>query len=166
AEEVEATLIVCGRNGHATSELKRIHAETGLGDRVRFLGNRDDVPEILAAADIFAFPSVYEGLGGAVIEAMALGLPVVCSDIPALREVVEQERNARLVPSMDPRAMARALRTILEEPTMADRMGRRSRRIFLERFTLERSAQRMIDLYREVSGHGRGKDVPVAIPLS
>jgi glycosyltransferase involved in cell wall biosynthesis len=143
-------VLVCGREGHMTSDLERLHARLRLGDRVRILGDRTDVPDLLAAADLFVFPSLYEGLGGAVIEAMALGLPIVASDIPALREVVEDGRNGLLVRPGSGEALAAAVRGILEDRGRAAAFGARSRMIFDERFTIERSAERMIRLYRQV----------------
>lgn len=143
-------ILVCGREGHATAELRNIHERLGLGDRVRFLGDRDDVPDILAAADVFAFPSVYEGLGGAVVEAMAMGLPVVCSDLPALREVVEEGCSGLMVEPEDPRSLAEALSRILDDPRMGSSFGNRGVEIYRERFTIDRSAERMIHLYRRL----------------
>jgi glycosyltransferase involved in cell wall biosynthesis len=143
-------VLVAGRAGHATAELERQRDELGLADRVRFLGFRDDAPELLAAADVFAFPSLYEGLGGAVIEAMALGLPVVASDLPALREVVEPDGNAVLVPAGDADALAGAVGDLLDDPDRRARYALRSREIFDERFTLERSTARMVELYRRM----------------
>jgi glycosyltransferase involved in cell wall biosynthesis len=145
-------LLIAGRKGHASNELAEIAERLSLGDRVRMLGNREDVPEILAAADVFAFPSLYEGLGGALIEAMALGLPIVASDLPALREVVEEGRNALLVPPATEKELAAALGELLDDAPRRAAFGARSSEIFHERFTIERSAQQMIALYRQVTG--------------
>lgn len=73
-------LLVAGRTGQASRELERLAARPGLAARVRFLGHREDVPDLLAATDVFVFPSLWEGLGGALIEVMALSLPIVASD--------------------------------------------------------------------------------------
>jgi glycosyltransferase involved in cell wall biosynthesis len=115
------------------------------------LGHRNDLPEVLAASDVFAFPSLYEGLGGAAIEAMALGLPVLASDLPALREVVENGASALLVPPADPFALATALARLLDNEALRRRLGARGREIFRARFTLDRSQERMIELYRELA---------------
>jgi glycosyltransferase involved in cell wall biosynthesis len=144
-------LLIAGREGHVSAELRELHERLALGRRVRFLGHRDDIPELLAAADVFVFPSLYEGLGGAVIEAMALGLPVIASDLPALREVIENDRSGLLVPPRSPEAIAEALTTVLNDPDRARAMGTRGREIFTERFTLERSALRMLALYRSLA---------------
>ncbi|MGH7508104.1 MAG: glycosyltransferase family 4 protein [Gemmatimonadales bacterium] len=153
-------LLLAGRTGHASLELHRIHERLRLGDRVRFLGHRDDVPELLAAADLFVFPSLYEGLGCSVLEAMALGLPVVASDIPALREVVEDGQSAVLVRPAAPDALAAAVDHLLSAPLRAAAFGRRGIEIFAERFTLERSAARMVRLYREVAPDPRSLGQP------
>ena len=143
-------LLVAGRAGHATPDLLRAGADLESAGRLRFLGHRDDLPEVLAAGDVFAFPSLFEGLGGSVIEAMALGLPVVASDIPALREVLEEGRNAQLVASGSAEALASALQSLLDDPERMQRFGRRSRERFEERFTIGRSTSRMVHLYRRI----------------
>lgn len=148
-----AVLLIAGRKGYATPELERRMAYSSLlRERVRFLGHRDDVPELLAAADVFVFPSLYEGLGGAVIEAMALGLPIVTSDVPAVREVTEEGGNAVLVEPANATALADALTTLLADPERREQFGRRSREIYEEQFTLESVVDRMADLYHTVAG--------------
>lgn len=144
-------LLIAGRDGHATPELRRLGADRAVGAKIRLLGHRDDVPEILAAADVFAFPSLLEGLGGAVIEAMALGLPVVASDIPALREVVDHGSNAELIESGSVRALAAALDGLLSDRNRMFQFGIHSRRLFEQRFSLDRSIDRMVDLYNRVT---------------
>ena len=146
ADRGRTLLLIAGREGTLTPELRS--AAAPLGDRVRLLGHRDDLPEILAAADLFAFPSLYEGMPGAVIEAMALGLPVVASDIPPVREVVEPGVSALLVPPGEPGSLAAAIDAMLADRERASAAGRRGREIFEGRFTLERSVRGMLDLYR------------------
>jgi glycosyltransferase involved in cell wall biosynthesis len=141
-------LVLAGRRGDASPELEAILRRPSLRDRVRVLGFREDVPDLLAAADLFAFPSLYEGLGGVLIEAMALGLPIVASDLEAVREVVHG--NAILVPPGRPPELAEAMAGLLEDPHRAREIGLQGRRIFEERFTLERSTGRMIGLYRRL----------------
>jgi glycosyltransferase involved in cell wall biosynthesis len=143
-------LLVAGRSGDASRELEHLRDRFGLREQVLFLGQRDDVPDILASADLFVFPSLYEGLPGAVIEAMALGLPVIASSIEPVRETVEEGRNALLVKPASPVELATAIEHLLEDRETAHAFGQRSREIFEERFTLERSIVRKIDLYRQV----------------
>lgn len=150
-------LLMVGRDGHASPEIGRIAQRPGVRDVVRFLGHREDAPDLLAAADAFVFPSLIEGLGGALLEAMALGLPIVASDLEAIREVVEDGANARLVPPGSPEALATAIETLLGDRAAAAAFGARSRTIFEERFTLERSTGRMIELYGSIVGASRAR---------
>lgn len=147
----DTVLLIAGRKGNATPELeRRLASSPMLQNQVRFLGHREDVPDLLAGSDVFVFPSLYEGLGGAVIEAMALGLPVIASDIPAIREVTEDGRNATLVPASDPTTLAGALLEMLDDSGRRDRYGRRGQAIFAERFILDTVVDRMTELYCSV----------------
>jgi glycosyltransferase involved in cell wall biosynthesis len=141
------TLIVAGRQGTVTDELERRAADPAIADRVRFLGHRKDVPEVLAAGDVFVFPSLYEGFGGALLEAMALGLPIVASDIPAVREVVDDGANAILVPPGDAPALASAIDGLLDDADRRQAFGARGRTMFCERFVLDRVAEQMLAFY-------------------
>lgn len=147
----EIVLLLAGRTGLATPTLEQLRTQTGLNGQVRFLGYREDIPDILAAADLFVFPSLYEGLPGAVLEAMALGLPIVAFDIPPVREVVAVNENALLVETGSTAQLTTAIQTLLEDQALANRFSQRSRAIFLERYTLEKSAAQMIDLYTRVA---------------
>ena len=144
-------VFVCGRDGGATAALRTQVERLRLGDTVRFLGHRDDLPEILAAADIFAFPSRYEGLGGVLLEAMALALPIVASDIPAVRETVDEGCNAVLVPPGHPEPLAAALADLLADPGRRGAFGAHSRRRFLEHYAMDVIARRMVGLYESVA---------------
>jgi len=146
AQRPEAVLVIAGREGHASAALTDQVARLGLDDRVRLLGHRADVGEVLAAADPFAFPPVYEGLGGALIEALALGLPVVASDLPALREVVRSGENADLVPPTDSAALAAAVLALLDDPVRRKAYGARSRQLFEEGFDADRAADEVVTL--------------------
>jgi len=158
ADHPNAQLLITGREGHSSVQLEQLIESLALGSAVTILGHRSDVPEVLAASDIFAFPSLYEGLGGALIEALALGLPVVASDIPALREVVREGENAVLVAPGDPSGLATAITSLLDDPqTMADYAGR-SREIFDAEFRAEDATDRMISLLTAVAEGTAGED--------
>ena len=119
-----AVLLIAGNRGASTPLLDARIRALGLDRRVQLLGHRDDVGDLLVAADVFAFPSIFEGLGAALIEAMALGLPIVASDLPAVREVTGDGEVALLVPPGDPEALAAALQQILGRPAARHRPGR------------------------------------------
>ena len=125
----------------------------GLAEAVELLGQWPDVPGLLQAADVFAFPSIYEGMPGALIEAMALGVPVVASDIPPVREVLGPDEGV-LVPGGDPEALAEGLVGLLQDGERASRLGRAGRARFLEEFTLEHSVAAMTGLYRRTAQRG------------
>jgi len=141
-------LLQAGRAGNDTANIEAAVARERIGDRVRFLGQRADVGDILAAGDVFAFPSLYEGLGGSLIEAMALGLPIVATRVPAIAETVDEGRNAALVRVGEPADLAKALGALLSDPQRRQVWGWRSRKRFEERYTLGDVANRMVEFYQ------------------
>jgi glycosyltransferase involved in cell wall biosynthesis len=150
-ERPKSVLLVAGRRGNASAELDKIIGDLGLAGRVRMLGHRDDIPEVLCAADVAVMPSLYEGLGGALLEMMALGLPIVATDIAAFREVTESGIGALLVPPRDSIALASGITALFEDSALATGLGQRGRGIFCRRFELDGIATRMAELYRAVA---------------
>ncbi|HEX3346887.1 MAG TPA: glycosyltransferase family 4 protein [Acetobacteraceae bacterium] len=108
-------------------DLEAHFSGAGLGDRLRRLGYREDVPAILAAADIFVLPSHFEGLPMSVIEAMLCGLPVVATKIRGPREQVVDGETGMLVPPMQVAPLAAALRALATAPRLRGRMGEAGR---------------------------------------
>ncbi len=153
----DLVLIIAGRTGSASDCNANAIEASGVRGAVQLLGHRDDLPDVMAAGDVFVFPSLYEGLGGVLIEAMALGLPIVTSDLPATREVVEPGRNADLVPPGSPRAIAEAIDRLLEEPARRQAYAYRSRHIFEQRFTLDHAVGRMWELFEGVAARGAAR---------
>ena len=107
-----AHLLLAG-DGELRPRLMRLAQELGLSSRIHFLGRRDDIPQLLKMADVYAHSSHSEGFGIAALEAMAAGVPVVVSNLPGLAEVVGQA--GILVPPGDSEAMANALKQVLGE---------------------------------------------------
>ncbi len=101
--------------GPLEAELRSLHHTLALGDRVQFLGQRDDVPSVLAASDVFALSSRFEGLPVALMEALASGLPVVATRVGGIPEIVTDGVEARLVPSERPDLLADALVGVLAD---------------------------------------------------
>ncbi|MEL6344124.1 MAG: glycosyltransferase family 4 protein [Myxococcota bacterium] len=118
---------------------------------VRWLGRRDDIPALLAAAQVFVHPSVEEGMGQAVVEAMLAGVPVVVSDAGGLPEVVGDA--GIIVPKSDPTALAAGIRRALrgEHPSL-ERARRRAR----ERFSVGQMVEKTLAVYQQVSTSDRG----------
>lgn len=125
----------------------------GLGPRLRMLGYREDIPAILAAADVFALPSHFEGLPMSVIEAMLTGLPVVATDIRGPREQVVEGETGYLVPPRTVEPLAAALGRLIADPSLRVRMGAAGRARALERFDEARVIARTLDLLG-LSGQG------------
>jgi glycosyltransferase involved in cell wall biosynthesis len=138
----EAEFVIAG-DGKLRAELET-QAE---GSNVRLLGARDDVPEVLASLDVFAFPSLFEGLCLAVIEAQAAGVPVVATPVGGIRETVIDGETGLLVPTRDPSAVAAAIRRLLEDRPAAEAMAAEARRRVRERFSVERMIEETLRLY-------------------
>ena len=95
----------------------------GLDDAVHFLGHRDDVEVCLAGMDLFVLPSLNEGMGRALVEAMAAGLPVIASRVGGIPAVISHEHTGLLVPPGDAGALADAIRRLLDRPDWAKQLG-------------------------------------------
>jgi glycosyltransferase involved in cell wall biosynthesis len=150
SELPEARVVIAGREGRATAQLFDLVSYHGLADAVTFLGRREDVPDLLAAADVFALPSLWEGAAGTVLEAMALECPIVASRLPTLQETVD-ESTAELVTPKDATRLAAGMLTALSDRTLAAARTRAARDRFDQEFTIQVSARRMADLYSRVA---------------
>lgn len=126
AERPEARIWIAGE-GILRDELEQQHRRLDLGDRVRLLGFRDDVPDLLKAADLFCVSSYLEGMGTATLDAMAVGLPVVATRVGGIPEIVEDGVTGLLVPPRDPEALAGAILTLARDPARRRSMGQEAR---------------------------------------
>jgi glycosyltransferase involved in cell wall biosynthesis len=129
------------------ARLRALVAEAGLEGRVSWLGEREDVPELIRALDVLLLPSWEEPFGRALIEAMALGVPVVSTDVGGPPEIVEDGREGYLVSPRDPHAWAAAVMRIAERPELASAMGRAGRLRVKRSFTVERHVEEMLAVY-------------------
>lgn len=143
-------VLVAGREGRATAALDDLARTVGVADMVTFAGMRDDVPDLLCAADVFAFPSLWEGAGGTLLEAMALECPIVSSRLPTLLETVDGS-TAELVTPGSADDLARGLVGSLTDRRTASARATAARARFEERFTIQASARRMAELYSRVA---------------
>jgi glycosyltransferase involved in cell wall biosynthesis len=147
-----AVLLVAGREGNASDALHQRAEECGVADRVQFLGHRADVGDLMTAADVFVFPSLWEGLGGVLIEALALEVPIVSSDLAATREVVgEDGSSGALVNPGDVDALASAITSLLENPEQCRQVVAHSRKRFEAEFLLADRSAEMIRLMGRVA---------------
>ncbi|MFZ5893631.1 MAG: glycosyltransferase family 4 protein [Myxococcota bacterium] len=147
AKESNAQLVVAG-DGPEREGLLRAAQEGGVTESVTFAGEVSDVPAVLAEADIYVQPSFQEGLPNSVLEAMAMGLPIVATRVSGNEDVVVDGDNGLLVPPGDPAALAAALRKLIDDPELAARMGQRSREMVESRFSLSAVMNQLCNAYR------------------
>jgi glycosyltransferase involved in cell wall biosynthesis len=144
--------VVLAGDGPCRSELERLAGELRLDEQVEFAGEvaHDDVPAMLERFDIFAIPSTWEGFGVAALEASAMGLPVVGSRIHGLPDVVVEGETGLLVAPSDARALATALRTLVDDREMRARMGAAGRAFVAREYRWQDNARLMETLYEEM----------------
>jgi glycosyltransferase involved in cell wall biosynthesis len=134
-----------GREGNTTLEIKAMLANFSPSIKILFLGHRQDVNELMASADVFVFPSLYEGLGGALIEAQAARLPILCSSIKVFEEVIDKDVNALL--HNDESELAGNISLLLGDEAKRRKMGENGLLNFRAKFTLGVINKQMLNLY-------------------
>ena len=150
----ELRFVVVG-GGPEERTLKQLAGELGIESDVIFTGERRDVHDLIAAMDVFALPSLAEGLPMALLEAMTLGTPVVATAVGGVPEVVEDEWNGRLVPARDPRALADACVSLVEDRPRAGVLAARARQTVEDRFSRDANGASVLQVYREVAAQDR-----------
>ena len=149
-EAMERVRILLAGEGALRATLEQRATRLGIGHLVRFLGFRSDMPDLLAAADIVALPSLREGLSMALLEAMAAGKPVIATTISSFQEATKDGESALLVPAQDAPALAAAITELVDHPDRAAALGRRGREIYLQEYTLSRMTDQYLHLYEEL----------------
>jgi glycosyltransferase involved in cell wall biosynthesis len=134
-------------DGELRRGLEALAESLAIAGRVVFTGARDDVPQLLAMLDVVAVPSHTEGLSNALLEAMAMGRPVVATAVGSNPGVLHDGRTGRLVPARDPEALAAALLELAEDRDAAEALGRAARGSVRERFDVARMVARHQELY-------------------
>ena len=152
--ELPAIQLVIAGDGPDLGDLEAQAQRLALGDRVDFLGHRDDVAELLACADVVALPSLYEGLPLSVLEAMAAGKPVVATAIGGTDEAIVDGETGVLVEPRDAAALAEALDGLISDPARAARLGAAGRRHVEENFASAQMVERVMHVYDELLAGG------------
>jgi len=142
---------IAGR-GEENDTLRAYAAAQGFADRVHLLGYREDVADLLAAADVFALPSRSEGVPLALLEAMFAGKGIAASAVGGVPEVVTPEREALLVPPDDPASLASALARLLDDSALRYRLGHAARARADRAFTVETMVDGYLHLYADALG--------------
>ncbi len=146
-----ALLVIAGE-GPERARLEDEARRAGIDGRVIFLGHRRDVPAILASLDLFVLPSLWEGLPQALLEAMAMSIPVVAARAVGVEDVVTDGATGLIVPPADPVALAAAMQRLIGTPGLAAQLGAAARRSVVENFSLAAGAARVDAVYRRVLG--------------
>lgn len=137
---------------------KQVRARS-LTESVHFMGERDDVPQILRAVDLVLVPSWEEPFGRTIIEAMAAGVPVAATNVGGPPEILGETGCGLLLPPRQPTTWAAAINRLLAQPERLSEMGRRSKEITRGRFAIERHVRKVIDVYQDTL---TGDAVPAA----
>jgi glycosyltransferase involved in cell wall biosynthesis len=136
--------------GPLRDELAERHAELALGDRFLFLGQRDDVLQLLAGADAFVLASLHEGLPVALMEATSVGLPIVASSVGGIPQILETETDALLVPPGNPNALVEAMTRLAADPELQERLGRQAK-LHSSMFDIAEAGRSVGDVYLQVA---------------
>ena len=144
---VQDSVLAIAGQGELESELRALATDMGLADRVRFLGFRADVADLMAAADVFCLSSVWEGVPLAVQEAILLGTPVVGTKVGGMPEIVEDGRTGRLVEPNNHVALSAALRQVLGDAGLAKAYTDAALVALRKRFSTDRMLARLKELY-------------------
>jgi glycosyltransferase involved in cell wall biosynthesis len=147
-------LVIVGSGG-LRDELTALAIRFGVGDSVQLLGERQDVPDCLAAMDIFVLPSLNEGMGRALIEAMAAGRPVIASRVGGVPAIVEDRRTGLLVPPGNSAVLAAAITELLLRPDLAKELGEAARVKIDDRFGVQAMVQ-AVEAVFDRALHARG----------
>lgn len=144
-----AVFLFAGARGATSGEIDRELQRLSLFNKIRRLGVRADVPDLLAACDAFVMMSTHEGAAGAALEAMALEIPIIASSIPAMVEALDGGRCGTLVPLGDPEALAAAIDGALRGGGAVESKVRAARERFESTYELQAVTEAMIQLYRD-----------------
>jgi len=137
-------------DGRERSRLETLRQELGLERHVEFLGERHDVPQLLAQAGFFVSSSTSEGISLTLLEAMAIGLPIVATQVGGNPEIVLDGQTGRLVPSQSPEQLAAAMRELLADPSLWSVYGALGRKRVEEQFDITHMVTQYEQLYREL----------------
>ena len=148
-EQAPYILLFAGRLNEPFRSRYLSYIKEELRDKVIFLGHRDDIPEVLKTIDIFVFPSLVEGLGTSLLEAMAMEKPVAVSDIPTFRDFITDGINGVFFQVNNSEDIAEKISYIKENPSLKTQLGKNARATVLEKFTLDKMLDQTLNIYQE-----------------
>jgi glycosyltransferase involved in cell wall biosynthesis len=159
-----AVRVLCFGQGPLEAELRSELARSELASRVTLAGFRTDLPELLAGLDVLAHPADREGLGVALLEAAAAGVPVVACAVGGVPDVVEHEQTGLLAPADDPAAFSAALARLLSSASARARLGAAARDRVVERFSVDGLVAAHLALYERVLTRRAAASLAAAAP--
>ncbi len=151
----DVRLIIAG-DGPLRLEVEAEVRACGIGDLTWLAGERNDVPDVMRALDVFALPSRSEGISNTILEAMATGLPVVATDVGGCAELVLPGRTGELVPAEDPERMAGALLRYTSDAALRKNHGAAGRQRVEQDFSIDNMVERYASLYEQALRRGSG----------
>jgi glycosyltransferase involved in cell wall biosynthesis len=146
-----ASLVMVGK-GELDVDLRAQALRMNANGKVKFLGWREDIDEIMPVFDLLVLPSLNEGMGRVLVEAMAAGKPVVASEVGGIPDLVKHGETGYLVRPADEKALANGIKKLLNDPERAGQMGQRGKE-YCRQFSLEAMIEKLDDLYSELISH-------------
>ena len=143
------TLLIVG-NGERMSELVNLVSNYASKENIKFLGNRTDVKEILRISDIFVLPTLGEGMSNAIMEAMATGLPIITTDIPENRELIENKQMGILTPTRNSSALSEAIKDLFDDKRKREVLGENSEKKISESFDTKIVVSKLTKFFDEL----------------
>ena len=137
-------------DGREREELEGFVADRGLSDHIRFLGYRNDVPELMAIIDMVVMPSIQESFPRVPLEAMAMKVPVIATTVGGLPESIDNGNTGLLVPPMDVDSLSNAIKYLIEHPEIRKKMGEAGRKRVEEKFGIENNVRKTEELYSDI----------------
>ena len=151
AQHPNTHLLIVGE-GELHKELLQQVNHLNLTKNIHFLGWRSDIPNLLGASDIFVLPSLNEGLGLVLLEAMAQHLPTIATHVGGVPEVVEDGKTGLLVPAQSPHALTQAINQLIASPTQRQEMGEAGYQRAVNTFSIETTVEKTENIYRTLMG--------------
>lgn len=149
-EEFKNIKLLITGEGSLLDSLYEKAKENNVHDSIIFTGKRRDIPDILSCTDIFVMPSIAEGLPNALLEAMAMGKPIVATEVGGIPEVIKNGHSGILVPARNPEALATAIKDLITNDQLAAKMGQTARNFVLKDYSIVEIAQKWQTLYLSI----------------
>lgn len=137
-------------SGPCETEIETLAKDRGIANRAHILGFRRNVYSYIAHCDVLLMPSLHEGLPYTLLEAMALGIPILASRVGGLAEVIQEERTGLLVPPQDAEALTQAILRLYKDPALRSQLGEQARRLQQTNYSLQAMTEGYLAIYREL----------------